>query len=167
MQSSREAAEAPVGLFGLLVRALARSLAVTRLTALKLLCLREIEEQIHGLHPGSARSVTLQTQKKLGKSLPRVHPDSPVSKSAKVSAPPEEPPFEVALKELESIVESMESGELSLEDLLTKYETGSRLAQQCQRQLAAAEVRIQQLEQAPAGDQLGPVVLPAIGPDAR
>lgn len=96
-----------------------------------------------------------------------VHPLTLVSKSAKVPAPPEEPSFEVALKELESIVETMESGELSLEDLLSKYETGSRLAQQCQRQLAAAEVRIQQLEQSLAGDQLAPVALSAIGPDAR
>ncbi len=126
-----------------------------------------MEEQTHRPQVPSKRFVTSQTQKGLVKGLPMVHSHPLVSKSAKVSAPPEEPPFEVALKELESIVETMESGELSLEDLLTKYETGSRLAQQCQRQLAAAEVRIQQLEQSLVGDQLGPVVLSAVGPDAR
>ncbi len=115
----------------------------------------------------TAGIVTVQSQKELVKGWSMVHHHPPVSKSAKVPAPPEEPPFEVALKELESIVETMESGELPLEDLLTKYETGSRLAQQCQRQLAAAEVRIQQLEQSLTGDQLGPVTLPAIGPDGR
>lgn len=73
----------------------------------------------------------------------------------------------MALKELESIVEAMESGQLPLEELLAKYESGSRLAQFCQRQLAAAEVRIQQLENTLAGDQLRPVSLAALGAEPR
>lgn len=79
-----------------------------------------------------------------------------MSKPAKVNTPPEEPAFEVALKELETIVEAMESGQLHLEELLAKYEAGSRLAQVCQKQLAAAEVKIQQLEQTLTGGQLRP-----------
>jgi exodeoxyribonuclease VII small subunit len=61
-------------------------------------------------------------------------------------------PFEEALKRLESIVESMESDDLPLETLLAKYEEGTRLAKACQDKLAAAEVRIQQLEKDAAGE---------------
>jgi exodeoxyribonuclease VII small subunit len=37
--------------------------------------------------------------------------------------------FEEALKKLESIVQSMESQELPLEQMLARYEEGTRLAQ--------------------------------------
>jgi exodeoxyribonuclease VII small subunit len=59
--------------------------------------------------------------------------------------------FEEALKNLESIVEAMESDDLPLEMLLNKYEEGSRLAQLCQSRLAEAEVKIQQLEKTAGG----------------
>lgn len=61
-------------------------------------------------------------------------------------------PFEEALKKLESIVEAMESQDLSLEALLAKYEEGTNLARICQEKLAEAEVKIQELEKNPAGD---------------
>ena len=54
-------------------------------------------------------------------------------------------PFEQALAELESIVERMESGELSLEDSLSAFEQGVRLTRSCQQALAAAELRVEQL----------------------
>ena len=47
-------------------------------------------------------------------------------------------PFEEALEKLESIVEAMESGDLPLETLLTRYEEGARLAGLCQTKLAEA-----------------------------
>src|SRR5262245_14333254 len=75
---------------------------------------------------------------------------SAVSKSAKAAA--EELPFEEALQKLESIVESMESGELPLEKLLARFEEGTQLARQCQSRLADAELKIQKLEQNLAGD---------------
>ena len=59
---------------------------------------------------------------------------------------PEPLPFEDALKKLESIVEAMESEELPLDVLLSKYQEGTRLAGICQRQLSEAELKIQQLE---------------------
>ena len=62
-----------------------------------------------------------------------------------------EAPFEESLKKLESIVEMMESGDLPLEALLSRFEEGSKLAQVCQGKLAEAEVRIQQLEKNDAG----------------
>lgn len=70
-----------------------------------------------------------------------------MSKAAK--AP--EPTFEDALGKLESIVETMEAGELPLENLLGRFEEGTRLVQFCQEKLAAAEIRIRQLEEAGNG----------------
>ncbi|MCL4789299.1 MAG: exodeoxyribonuclease VII small subunit [Verrucomicrobia bacterium] len=77
--------------------------------------------------------------------------------SAPKSAGPANPakasvPFEEALQKLEAIVEAMESGELSLEELLTRYEEGMKLARLCQEKLADAEVRIQQLEKTAGGE---------------
>ena len=56
------------------------------------------------------------------------------------------------MKKLESIVETMESEELTLEALLAKYEEGTRLAKVCQDKLAEAEVKIQQLEKTTGGE---------------
>ena len=78
-----------------------------------------------------------------------------MSKAAKgvegSSSASSEIPFEEALKKLESIVESMESGDLPLEIMLARYEEGARLSQICQAKLAEAEVKIQQLEKNAAG----------------
>ena len=56
------------------------------------------------------------------------------------------PSFEVALAELEAIVERMENGQLPLEESLAAYRRGAQLLQRCQRQLADAEKRIQILD---------------------
>jgi exodeoxyribonuclease VII small subunit len=53
--------------------------------------------------------------------------------------------FEVELKKLEHLVESLESGDVSLDELVTKYEEGMRLLKSCQKSLEAAELRIEQL----------------------
>ena len=60
--------------------------------------------------------------------------------------------FEAALGRLETIVESMESGEVPLAELLAKFEEGTRLVQVCQSRLAEAEVKVQKLEQDLAGE---------------
>jgi len=64
----------------------------------------------------------------------------------------EDMPFEEALKQLESIVETMENEELPLETLLARFEEGKRLTQLCQAKLAEAELRIQQLEKTATGE---------------
>ncbi len=74
-----------------------------------------------------------------------------MSKAPK-AASADEPPFEEALKKLESIVEAMESEDLALEQLLLKYEEGSRLARLCQSRLADAELKIQKLEESLKGE---------------
>ena len=53
--------------------------------------------------------------------------------------------FEKALDELESIVEDLESGDLSLENSLKSFEKGIKLARQCQDQLSQAELQVQKL----------------------
>ena len=57
-----------------------------------------------------------------------------------------EMPFEEAVKKLESIVESIESGDLPLETLLQLFEDGTRLVKLCQTRLDQAEIQIQKLE---------------------
>src|SRR6185436_8305050 len=73
-----------------------------------------------------------------------------MSKSAKT--PGTEIPFEEALNNLESIVESMESDELPLETLIARFEEGTRLAKICQTKLAEAEIKIKQLEKNAVGE---------------
>lgn len=75
-----------------------------------------------------------------------------VSKAAKASA--DDLPFEEALKKLETVVEAMESDELPLEQLLTRFEEGTRLVEVCQARLAEAELKIQKLEQNLAGEMI-------------
>ncbi|MGJ8638100.1 MAG: exodeoxyribonuclease VII small subunit [Opitutaceae bacterium] len=56
-----------------------------------------------------------------------------------------EPTFEEALERLETIIESMESGETPLADLVVKFEEGSKLLKKCQIQLRDAEIKIENL----------------------
>jgi exodeoxyribonuclease VII small subunit len=53
--------------------------------------------------------------------------------------------FEAELARLEKLVESLESGTVSLDELVTRYEEGIRLLKSSQRSLEAAELRIEQL----------------------
>jgi exodeoxyribonuclease VII small subunit len=55
------------------------------------------------------------------------------------------PPFETALKELETLVEKMEQGELSLEESLQHFERGIQLTRSCQQALQDAEQKVEQL----------------------
>ena len=51
--------------------------------------------------------------------------------------------FESALRELETLVERMEKGELSLEDSLKDFERGIALVRSCQAALSEAEQKVQ------------------------
>lgn len=62
-----------------------------------------------------------------------------------------EPSFEDALDNLEAIVEDMESGDLSLEDLMNSFEKGNHLVKICGKYLNKAETRISALENQPDG----------------
>ena len=53
--------------------------------------------------------------------------------------------FEKKLTDLEKIVESMEEGELSLDQSLKKFEQGVKLSRECQEALQKAELQVQKL----------------------
>ena len=59
--------------------------------------------------------------------------------------------FEAALAKLETIVDSMEQGEVPLAELLAKYEEGSKLLKVCEGRLKDAELKIEQLKKARDG----------------
>ena len=50
--------------------------------------------------------------------------------------------FEQAMQQLESLVETMENGDLSLEDSLKYFEEGVKLTRQCQQALKNAEQKV-------------------------
>ncbi|WP_234422203.1 exodeoxyribonuclease VII small subunit [Sedimenticola thiotaurini] len=56
---------------------------------------------------------------------------------------PTAPSFEQALSELESLVETLERGDLTLEDSLKSFERGVALTRTCQMALKEAEQKIQ------------------------
>jgi exodeoxyribonuclease VII small subunit len=53
--------------------------------------------------------------------------------------------FEVALEELEKVVEQLESGDLSLEDALAAFEKGVGLVKYCNQKLTDVEKKIELL----------------------
>ncbi len=53
--------------------------------------------------------------------------------------------FEQSLERLEQLVEEMESGELSLEDMIKHFEEGSKLVGLCSKKLNEVEQKIEKL----------------------
>ena len=53
--------------------------------------------------------------------------------------------FEHSIKTLEALVETMEKGELNLEESLQAFEQGIALTRSCQKALTQAEQRVNQL----------------------
>jgi len=62
--------------------------------------------------------------------------------------------FEVALSELNKIVETMEHGNLSLEDSLSHFEKGIKLTRECQQALKEASQKVQVLIKQNSSEQL-------------
>ncbi|MCP4253470.1 MAG: exodeoxyribonuclease VII small subunit [Candidatus Scalindua sp.] len=52
------------------------------------------------------------------------------------------PNFEISLKELEEIVEQLETNDLTLDETLAKYESGIKIYKQCFQTLEKAEKKI-------------------------
>ncbi len=65
--------------------------------------------------------------------------------------------FEEAFKKLEKIVEELESGKLSLDDSLKRYEEGVRLSRFCHKTLQAAQKKIQLLSKKGEGWETKPL----------
>ena len=51
--------------------------------------------------------------------------------------------YEKSIKDLEKLVEQMESGDLSLENSLKNFEKGIKLTRECQAALKTAEQKVQ------------------------
>lgn len=64
-------------------------------------------------------------------------------KTANAGAETSGPSFEQAIQRLEQIVADMEGAELPLEQVLKKYEEGTRLVQFCSQKLNEAEKKIE------------------------
>ena len=62
-----------------------------------------------------------------------------------ISTPQELPDFEKALEELESLVEQLESGDLSLDQSLKQFKRGVELTRHCQAVLEQAQQTVEQL----------------------
>ena len=63
--------------------------------------------------------------------------------------------FEQALKALEQIVHTLESGEAPLDEAIALYERGNQLRALCQQRLDAAKARIEAIALGPDGSPSG------------
>ena len=79
------------------------------------------------------------------KRKPEAPTDAPTNESTAGEALPD---FEASLAELETLVEQLERGDLSLERSLRDFERGVQLARGCQQALKNAELKVQQLVEA-------------------
>ena len=57
----------------------------------------------------------------------------------------EELTYEEAIKRLEDLIDKMESGDIPLTELVSKFEEGSNLLKLCREQLAEAEMKVEKL----------------------
>ncbi len=62
--------------------------------------------------------------------------------------------FEEALDELESIVNSLERGEISLEEAIKAYERGTELKNQCEKRLKEAKMKVEKIHSVKNGDNI-------------
>lgn len=69
----------------------------------------------------------------------------PAKKKAAADDAKKMPPFEEALQRLDTIVEELEGGELTLEQSLAHYEEGMKLSRGLAKTLDEAEKRIERL----------------------
>ncbi len=59
--------------------------------------------------------------------------------------------FEEAMRQLDAIVDAMESGEIGVEESISRYEQAMGLAAHCRQILDQAELRIQKIQLDAAG----------------
>jgi len=86
--------------------------------------------------------------------------DSPGLDSPSPDSPSPDSPglgdFEASVAELEGLVESLEAGDVSLEEALARFERGVTLSRQCQTLLKGAELRVDQLLSEGDEDRVAP-----------
>jgi exodeoxyribonuclease VII small subunit len=79
-----------------------------------------------------------------------VKPSAGSASSSSSIEVPNPPDFETAMRELEALVQKMESGDLSLEQSLAAYKRGAELVKSCRTTLTEAQQQVRILE----GDML-------------
>ena len=92
----------------------------------------------------SERPATARGQRRISKEAAGLlgPPEAP-TKGGSEAAPPSS--FEQAFTELQKVVEQLEDGGLPLERALELFERGTRLAQECERIVDQAELRVTRL----------------------
>ncbi len=68
------------------------------------------------------------------------------------------PGFEDAMQQLEQLVETMENGELSLDDSLKAFEEGVKLTRLCQQSLKDAEQKVMILSEKSENSETEPFI---------
>ena len=72
--------------------------------------------------------------------------------------------FEEAMKELETLVDSLDKGDVSLEEAIAAYDRGSQLKDHCQKKLNEAKMKVETIQS--SGDSKGiPNKLMSFDPD--
>jgi exodeoxyribonuclease VII small subunit len=75
------------------------------------------------------------------------HPKSASAQSELADSAASAPSYEDAMQELDSLVRSLESGEMPLDQLLSGYQRGALLLQICRDKLQAVEDQIKVLDE--------------------
>tara|TARA_B100000524_G_scaffold281795_1_gene157831 strand:+ start:585 stop:833 length:249 start_codon:yes stop_codon:yes gene_type:complete len=72
--------------------------------------------------------------------------------------------FEEAMRELEKLVDSLDKGEVSLDEAIAAYDRGSQLKDYCQKKLQEAKMKIETIQ---SSDNVGaiPEKLSSFKPD--
>jgi exodeoxyribonuclease VII small subunit len=65
--------------------------------------------------------------------------------------------FEVAMKQLEQIVQDLETGDMPLEKAIKKFEEGIQISKYCSEKLDASEKKITLLMQDPDGGEISEI----------
>lgn len=73
-----------------------------------------------------------------------------------MASKPAQPNLEQSLAEISTLIETMEKGDLSLEQSLERFERGINLIKNCQKILREAEQKVQILMKSNGNDQLEP-----------
>ena len=71
---------------------------------------------------------------------------SEITATSKSTASLDQVSFEDALRELETIVTSLERGDVSLDDAITAFERGTALKAHCQARLEEARMKVEQIK---------------------
>ena len=81
-----------------------------------------------------------------------------------VNDPLEKMTFEDAMKELENLVDSLDKGDVSLDEAIAAYDRGSQLKDHCQKKLNEAKMKVETIQS--SGDsKVIPNKLTAFDPD--